>query len=244
MKIFYIDGAKLRSFFSLLFVMTVIIGALALDSGDEAMPASAVDEELLAHVVSSGNPANSAVSLIFMADENTDVNILAETMQILSDNKIRATFFVTGKFAENHQDILQSLTECGHEIGVSGYEAVSPANLDYGENLVALEKATTVIRNATGNSVHLYSPPYGALETDIYKAVNESDLKFVLAGVDSLDWDDVSTEAIISTVLTKAEKGSLIGFHPTEMTNLGMQTIINELKGLRLDFMTVSENLE
>ena len=81
------------------------------------------------------------------------------------------------------------------------------------------------------------------MEEDIYKAVNESDLTFVLAGVDSMDWDDVSAEAIIGAVLAKAEKGSIISLHPTDMTNLGLQTIINELKGLHLKFLTVSENV-
>ncbi len=58
-----------------------------------------------------------------------------------------------------------------------------------------------------------------------------------------MDWDDVSAEAIIGAVLAKAEKGSIISLHPTDMTNLGLQTIINELKGLHLKFLTVSENV-
>ena len=244
MRIFYIDKAKLKSFCSVAFVMLLCVGALAVEAREPAVTTAGVqDENLLAHVVSSGDPSKSAVSMMFMADENTDVNLLAETMQILTDNKLKATFFVSGKFAESHKDMVQSMAESGFEIGVSGYEAVSPANLDYGENLAALEKAVTTIRNATGQAVSLYSPPYGVLETDIYKAVNEMGLKFILAGVDSQDWDDVSTEAIISTVLTKAEKGSLICFHSTEMNNRGMQTIIHERKGLKLKELPVSQNI-
>ncbi len=244
MRIFYIDKAKLKSFGSIVFIMLLCIGALAVEAQEPAVTTAGVqDEELLSHVVSAGDPAKSAVSMMFMADENTDVNLLAETMQILADNKIKATFFLSGKFAESHGDMVQSMAESGHEIGVSGYEAVSPANLDYGENLAALEKADTAIRSITGQAVQLYSPPYGVLETDIYKAVNEMGMTFILAGVDSQDWDDVSTEAIISAVLTKAEKGSLICFHPTQMTNLGMQTIINELKGLKLKVLPVGENI-
>ncbi|MGI5824909.1 MAG: polysaccharide deacetylase family protein [Bacillota bacterium] len=244
MRMFYIDKGKMRAVFSAVFVLALCVGAWAVNVGDETVTTAARDNtELLAHVTSAGNPKNSGVSLLFSVDENTDINTLAETMQILADNKIKATFFLTGKFAEKHADVVLSMQEFGHEIGVSGYEAVSPGNLDYAENLTSLEKASTVIRNITNQAAKYYSPPFGVLEEDIYNAVNESELTFVLAGVDSLDWDDVSTEAVISTVLTKAEKGSLISLHSTEMTNLGLQTIINELKGLKLKFLTVSENV-
>lgn len=243
MRTMFFNKAKLKSILSMVFIVAVCIGLMVFDSSEELASPAGMEADLLKYVVSSGEKKNSAVSLMFMVDENTDIGILSETIGILADNKIKATFFVTGKFAESQSDIMKQLTANGHEIGVSGYEAVSPANLDYSENLAALEKATTVIRNTTGNSVKLYSPPYGVLETDIYKAANEQELKYILASVDSMDWDDVSTEAIISTVLNQAEKGSFISFHPTQMTNLGMQTIINELKGLGLGFMTISENL-
>lgn len=243
MRILYFDKKNIRLIASVAFVCLICLGAwVARDQDDTAMTA-AEDSGSFSRVVDIGEAKNDAVSLMFIVDENTDNSLLAETMQVLSDNDIRATFFITGKFAENHKDVVLSLTDYGHEIGVSGYEAVSPANLDYGENMAALEKATTVIRNITGNAVRLYSPPFGVLEEDIYKAVNESELKYILAGVDSLDWDDVSTEAIISTVLTKVEKGSLISFHATEMTNRGLQTIINEIKGLKLKFLPVGENI-
>ena len=243
MRILYFDKKNIRLIASVAFVCLICLGAWVAREQDDAAMTAAEDSGSFSRVVDIGEAKNDAVSLMFMVDENTDNSLLAETMQVLSDNDIRATFFITGKFAENHKDVVLSLTDYGHEIGVSGYEAVSPANLDYGENMAALEKATTVIRNITGSAVHLYSPPFGVLEEDIYKAVNESELKYILAGVDSLDWDDVSTEAIISTVLTKVEKGSLISFHATEMTNRGLQTIINEIKGLKLKFLPVGENI-
>ena len=247
MKVFCYNKKKIFTVVLAVLLFAVCAGAYWEQSGkaDENAVKASLEENarLLAYVTEAGNPKNGGVSLIFMVDENSDVDILAETMQILKDNQIKATFFMTGKFAEAHGDIAQSLWQRGCEIGVSGYEAVSPANLDYGENLAALEKATTVIRGITGEAVRFYSPPFGVLEEDIYKAVNESDLTFVLAGVDSMDWDDVSAEAIIGAVLAKAEKGSIISLHPTDMTNLGLQTIINELKGLHLKFLTVSENV-
>ena len=253
MKIYYFDKKNFKKIFNkkrnvtaflAVLLLAVCAGAYGVWGDDSAVTASMEENaELLAYVTDCGNPKNGGVSLVFMTDENTDINLLAETMQILKDNQIKATFFVTGRFAENHSDLVQHLWENGCEIGTSGYEAISPGNLDYGENLTSLEKATTIIRNITNHAVLFYSPPFGVLEEDIYKAVNESDLTFVLAGVDSLDWDDVSTEAIISTVLGSVEKGSIISLHPTKMTNMGLQTIINEIKGLKLKFLTVSENI-
>lgn len=242
MKAIFFNGNKIKTGLAMVLIMAVCVGLTVFDSQRFTAPAG-VEQNLLKYVESSGNKKNSAVSLMFMVDENTDIGILTEALKIFSDNKIHNTFFVTGRFAENHPEMIVKLAAEGHEIGISGYEAVSPGNLDYSENLISLEKSAAVIRNITGNSVKLYSPPFGVLETDIYKAVNEQELKYILGGVDSMDWDDVSTEAIISNVLAEVEKGSFVVFHATDITNLGMQTIINEIKGLGLGFMPIGENL-
>ncbi len=243
MRMVYVRTRWLRTVVSALFLAALCVGGWSVYGSEEPVPAAAErDAELLSRVTRRGDPARDAVSLLFLVDESTDADVLAETRQILADNRVFATFFLTGKFAEAHGDLTRALRKDGHELGICGYEAVSPGNLDYGENLAALEKSCTVLRGITGETPRLYTSPYGELNSDIYEAVKDAGLTFVLAEVDARDWEDSSTEAIVSTALTEAGKGSFINLRSTSLTNLGLQTIFNELRGLRLDFLTVSAN--
>lgn len=243
MRMIYVRTGWLRTLVSALFLAALCVGGWSVYGGEEPVPAAAErDAELLNRVTRRGDPAENAVSLLFLVDETTDAEALAETRQILSDNQVPATFFLTGKFAEAHEELIRDLRRDGHELGICGYEAVSPGNLDYGENLAALEKATTVLRGITGETPRLYTSPYGELNTGLYEAVKNAGLTFVLAETDAQDREDTSTEAMVSTVLTEADKGGFINLRSTKLTNLGLQTIFNELRELRLDFLTVSAN--
>ena len=44
-----------------------------------------------------------------------------EILKSLEEQKVRATFFVSGEWAERHPQIVDEITEHGHELGMLGY---------------------------------------------------------------------------------------------------------------------------
>src|SRR5690606_10448781 len=44
-----------------------------------------------------------------------------DILKVLNKHKVRATFFVSGEWAERHPQIMEEISEEGHEIGMLGY---------------------------------------------------------------------------------------------------------------------------
>ena len=72
---------------------------------------------------------------------------------VLQNNRARATFFVTGTFAESRGDLLAELADSGHEIGVHGLEHGDDyASLDPGEATKRLLRAREIVEGASGQT--------------------------------------------------------------------------------------------
>ena len=68
--------------------------------------------------VIGGNKEKKMVSLLFLVESNDSVT---EILKILSDKKVKATFFVDGNWVEKNNDALIQIINEGHEIGNLGY---------------------------------------------------------------------------------------------------------------------------
>ena len=99
------------------------------------------------------------------------------------------------------------------------------------------------ITNAT-----LFRPPGGFLFPWQRKMVAEQDFIHISADVMVGDWKDVDAETIRARVLKKVRPGSIIVLHDgggnRSATIAAVPMIIDELKSMKYEFVTVSELLE
>ena len=100
---------------------------------EEEGSASAEDlvyrQSLLKQTIRQGDSEKEAVSFLILVDENTNTAFLPQMLQILADNQVAATFFVSGKFAEKNPDLLKGILARGNKLGNYSY-AVSYTHLD------------------------------------------------------------------------------------------------------------------
>lgn len=62
----------------------------------------------------SGNPDKRMVSLIFIVDENSDIESI---LSILKNEKVNANFFINNKWLEKNSEKIEQLIASGHVIG-------------------------------------------------------------------------------------------------------------------------------
>ena len=62
----------------------------------------------------SGNPDKRMVSLIFIVDENSDIESI---LSILKNEKVNANFFINNKWLEKNSEKIEELIASGHVIG-------------------------------------------------------------------------------------------------------------------------------
>ncbi|MBR3257090.1 polysaccharide deacetylase family protein [Candidatus Saccharibacteria bacterium] len=77
---------------------------------------------------------------------------LERIMKVLEKEKVKATFFVTGNFAEKNPEAVKEMVRGGHEVGCHGVDHFSPKPSD-------LEKSKKIIERITRKKVFGYRVP-------------------------------------------------------------------------------------
>ncbi|MDN5363787.1 MAG: hypothetical protein PWQ91_848 [Eubacteriales bacterium] len=169
---------------------------------------------------------------------------LPAMLEILRREKVAATFFIGGQWAEDNPKLLQKIAAYGHEIGSHGYSHPHPTALSPQENREELIKTEKIIKKITGRKVKLFAPPYGEYNQEVLDVAAELGYRTIMWTADTIDWQRPAPEVIVRRVLEKAGNGVIVLMHPTEPTVKALPEIIRELKKRGYKLVTVSRLLQ
>ena len=149
-----------------------------------------------------GDRHENKISLTF--DDGPILNHTMELLDILFKYKVKATFFLLGKWAILYPDIVQEIISRGHLVGNHGYE----------HSLISddFEKAQQVLKKITGNDIKYLRPPYGRLH---YLGLRkfQSITKIIRWDVCPRDWKQPTSDVIFKRVIENTINGSIILLH-------------------------------
>lgn len=164
-----------------------------------------------------GNSASEQVAITVNVDWGEEH--LPNMLEILQKNHVKATFFISGRWAEEHPKFVRQISDLGHEIGNHGYSHPHVNDLDLEQNKLEIEKTSKVIKQITKSKTSYFAPPYGEYNDTVLQAAAETGHQVILWTVDTVDWQKPSASQITSRVLDGAQNGAIILMHPTEQTN-------------------------
>lgn len=155
---------------------------------------------------------------------------IPEMLKIFKENDIRITYFVTGKWAEQNEDLLKNIYDHNHEIGNHGYNHVDYDKLSYERNYEEILKTHNVIKDILNINSRYFAPPSGAFSDNTIRASRDLDYELILWSIDTIDWRNDSTkEVIVKRVTEKAHNAAIVLMHPTEHTVQALPEIISYL---------------
>ncbi len=168
-----------------------------------------------------------------------DIDLILET---LSNNEVKATFFIVGDWANKFPDAVKKISESGNEIANHSESHAHVNNLSYDKNLEEINKCSDRIKSITGNGTTLYRGPYGEYNDTVVKAAKDSNHIMIQWSIDTLDYNGLSAEQMWERIEPKLEKGSIILMHNgTENTAISLDMIIKKIKEKGYEAVTVSE---
>lgn len=130
-----------------------------------------------------------------------------QILEILDRYSVKATFFCSGKNADEHTDMLKKISDAGHVIGYHSYSHLDILKTKPYEWLADVEKKSAV------SEVKLFRPPYGRILFRHYRKL-KSKYKFVFWDVMSYDYDaSRSPESIMDLLRKSVREGSVVVFH-------------------------------
>ncbi len=197
------------------------------------------------NVVVANRDAGKFLALTF--DDGPSERDTNKILDILAENNIKATFFVIGKNAEKHLDIVKRISNEGHEIGNHTYSHPQMREISPKEVNDEIVRTQQILQGITGKTPKLFRPPGGYLNNMIMEQILLNNCTTVLWSwrQDTMDWKNPPVHDIINTVISNVQDGDIILFHDyiygDSPTPEALKEIIPKLKNMGYEFVTVSE---
>ncbi len=162
-----------------------------------------------------------------------------DILDTLEKYDVKSTFFVIGKNAEKHPEIIKREFSSGHEIANHTYS--HPVLTHLGEKAIRsqIEKTNNIVKEIIGVTPKLVRAPTGSVNKLVKKTVNSP---LIYWTVDTRDWQTKNAKQTIKNVLNQAVDGSIILMHDVQPSTVeAIKTIIPELQERGFSLVTVSD---
>jgi polysaccharide deacetylase family sporulation protein PdaB len=163
---------------------------------------------------------------------------------ILSENDIKATFFLCGYWVTKHPDYVKKIHEAGHDIGNHGNTHAHGAQLSKEQNKAEIQGAHDKVKSLLGIDINLFRPPFGEYNNTVIEAAEELNYYPIQWDIDSHDWMNKGVDYELDRVLNNKnlQNGSIILFHnDAKYTPQCLAAIIKGLKDKGYGFVPLSE---
>jgi polysaccharide deacetylase family sporulation protein PdaB len=188
----------------------------------------------------SSNVEKKQIALTF--DDGPNERWTEKYLNLLEEKEIKASFFMLGKNAKNHPELVQKVAAAGHDIGIHSYDHADLKREDYTAIQEDLIQSQDTIASITGVAPTLFRPPYGSIDAQVIEVAQEQGLLMVLWNVDPQDWLLDTKEKVAKAVLDHVEPGNIVVMHEGKAVTFGaLPMIIDTLKEEGYEFVTIRE---
>ena len=154
-------------------------------------------------------------------------------LKALATTNTKAIFFILGRHAQEHPDIVKKIHEDGHTLGNHGFNHSSASKCSLSEYVNGVIKTEQLIAELTSaNTSKLFRPPYGDITLMSFLYLAMKGYKFVMWNYDSNDsFIDNEKELLSSLIESPPENGAICLFHDDyrRTANL-LEKLINKWK--------------
>lgn len=184
------------------------------------------------------------VALTF--DDGPSATLTPRVLDILKANNARGTFFVLGRNAAAHKDILRRAESEGSEIGVHTWSHPQLTRISAARVHDELSRTVNVIEQALGHKPVVMRPPYGATNASLVSNIFDTyGMRSILWDVDTLDWKHHNPARTIEAADKHARSGSIILVHDIHATTVdAIDALVKTLQAKGYTFVTVSDLIQ
>lgn len=217
-----------------------------------APPATATAAPADAIIVRTGVATRRAIALTF--DAGSDAGNARAILATLREEGVRATFSVTGLWAETYPADLLAIAADGHPLMNHSYShrsftgaSTGATSLTTDERVLEMQRTeTTVYRMSNRSTRPFFRPPYGDIDDALPGDVARAGYGYVVMwSIDTRGWDAASAEEIVASVRAQAAPGAIVVLHVGAASEdaAALPALIEALRADGYAFETVPEIL-
>lgn len=187
---------------------------------------------------------NSSNQIAISFDASWGADKTEGILKILEQFDVKATFFLVGIWVDKYPELTRTIFNYGMEIGTHSNTHPDLTKLSTSQIQLELETSMEKIQRITNQPVTLFRAPFGAYNNNVISTAESLNLQTVQWNVDSCDWKNISSEKVISNIITKVGSGSIILCHNNADYVLDyLPSVLTTLKSRGFEFVKISDLL-
>ncbi len=155
--------------------------------------------------------------VIFTFDGGGGSQSAIAVLDILKKHNVKGTFFLTGKFIENNQEIVKKMVSDKHEIFNHTYDHPYLTQLPEGRIAREFEMMDSEFQKISGVSTKPYfRAPYGDRDTRVLDVAAKAGYRSVYWTIDASDWEEatgMTAERVQNKILSNIKPGGIFLMH-------------------------------
>ena len=167
-------------------------------------------------------------------------------LDTLAERRWPATFFIDGRWAEVHPELVRRIAADGHELGSHGYAHPDWTTLDDDAVAADLRRTEELVRRLVGRPPKPWArPPYGAIDSRVIAILDATGYRaFYRDAVDGAHWPGETTDESVHTrALHAVESEGVVVFHTNSaITASALPTILGEFAHRDCEPVRLSEH--
>src|SRR5699024_10654233 len=161
-------------------------------------------------------------------------------------NQTKATFFVSGEWAEKHPQIMEEIAKNKHEIGMLGYRYQNYVNPEMDQIKKDITYAKEIFEKLGLDNIRYIRPPNEPFNKEMTKNAEELDLEVIHWSIHPQDTENPGVGEIQKSILHNMSKGDIVLLHASDsakQTASALEETIPKLQEKKVKLKTISELL-
>ena len=178
-------------------------------------------------------------------DDGPDPTVTPRVLAALAEHEARATFFVLGRQAQAHPELLQDIIDGGHALGQHSFS--HRARYSAAQATDEFDRTAALVEQGAGRPSYLFRPPYGITDSALARLALERSCASVLWTISSADSRPIGSDVIARNVIYTPNPGDIVLMHDGpghSATADAVPQILNDLSATGFRFVTLPELLQ
>jgi peptidoglycan-N-acetylglucosamine deacetylase len=150
-------------------------------------------------------------------------------LEVLAKHNVHATFFLIGRYVQQHPEIVREIVHAGHVVGNHTFTHPLLIFKSEAEIRQELTQCRDALQDAVGKPSNLFRPPFGGRRPAPLRVARKLGLEPIMWNVTGYDWNAPPAAAIERKVAKQIRGGDVILLHDGGHKQMGAdrsQTVI------------------
>jgi len=178
-------------------------------------------------------------------DEGYEAGFTSNILDVLRDNEVRATFFITAHYLNTQPDLVQRMLEEGHLVGNHTVNHKSMPDLTDEQIKKEVMDLHQAVYEKFAYEMRFIRPPMGEYSERTINITNSLGYKTVMWSFAYADWDEKkqpSSEEAREKIVSNTHNGEIMLLHATSKTNSEiLGDVIKQIKKDGYEFKNLDE---